>query len=65
MTTTRGRYAAPSWRVRLGSRLQPAAVTEAWYAAGCPRDLVPPLPLHVRLQWRLACWLRGAKHPRP
>jgi hypothetical protein len=64
-TTTRGRYAALTRRQSLGARLQPRSVTDAWYEAGCPQSFVPSVSLRVRLQWRLACWLRGAEHPQP
>jgi hypothetical protein len=54
-------YTPPTARVRLGLRLHPEAVTDAWYAADCPPRLdASSLPLRVRLQWQLACWLRHA-----
>jgi hypothetical protein len=49
-------------RQRLGAKLHPEAVTAAWYAAGCPPRLdASSLPLRVRLQWYLACRLRGLR----
>jgi hypothetical protein len=48
--------------IRLGTRLHPTEITDAWYAADCPPSLdVSGLSRRVRLQWRIACLLRGAK----
>lgn len=52
---------APGWMRRLGHRLHPASVTNAWYAAGCPRRLHwRAVRLRDYLTWRIASWLRGA-----
>jgi hypothetical protein len=46
----------------LGRRLHPIEVTDAWYAQDCPPALdASNLSRRVRLQWRIACLLRGVK----
>jgi len=46
----------------LGVRLHPDEITEAWYGAGCPPRLdTRGLSPRVRLQWWLACRLRGVR----
>ena len=49
-------------RARLGRKLHPAEITDAWYAQDCPPRLdTNDLPFTIRVRWRLACALRGVK----
>lgn len=48
--------------ISLGRKLHPVEITDAWYAADCPPQLdTSGISLRIRLQWKLACWLRGAR----
>lgn len=49
-----------AWMVRLGRKLHPEIVTEGWYASDCDPNYNPE-SLRVRLQWKLAILLRGAR----
>jgi hypothetical protein len=62
VTATLPSYRPLTRRQRLGAKLHPTAVTDAWYAADCPPKLdASDLPLRVRLRWMVACWLRGVQ----
>jgi hypothetical protein len=54
----------PALLCRLGERLHPDTVTDAWYAADCPPRFKPRdhgVTLRDTLKWKLACFLRGCR----
>jgi hypothetical protein len=50
----------PEWMRELGRHLHPETITNIWYAQNCPPKLDRwSLPLTMRVQWTVECWLRG------
>ena len=47
---------------KLGTKIHPEAITEAWYAADCPPSMdykAAGVSFLTRVQWHVACFLRG------
>lgn len=48
----------------LSWRMQPESITDAWYAANCPRDFKARkhgISFRDWFVWRVACFLRGCR----